>query len=122
MMKGFRPQRIVGAVVSNAEGCAKVGGDILKMGGSAVDAIIATMLCEGIKLPHSMGVGGGFIATLYHKDTNRVETLIAREAAPLAAHENMFKDMETITGEIGNENLNKQISLFPILKNTTNPF
>lgn len=72
---------------------------MLKNGGSAIDAAIATLLCEGVVLPHSLGIGGGFVATIYTKQTGKVETIIARETAPAAAHQNMFIG-EDITGAI----------------------
>ena len=68
-------------------------------GGSAVDAAIAVLLCEGVMLPHSMGIGGGFVATIYTKSTRKIETLIARESAPAAAHKDMFKGWTSITGK-----------------------
>lgn len=72
---------------------------MLKDGGSAIDAAIATLLCEGVILPHSLGIGGGFVATIYTKKTGKVESLIARETAPAAAHQDMFIEKE-ITGAI----------------------
>ncbi|XP_055911963.1 scoloptoxin SSD14-like isoform X2 [Eupeodes corollae] len=87
------------AVVSNGLGCAPIGSSMIDDGGSAVDAAIATLLCEGIMLPHSMGIGGGFFATIYNRTTKTIETLNARESAPLAATEGMFIN-KTITGAI----------------------
>jgi len=96
-LRSTEPQ-IIGAVVSNGRGCAEIGTDTLESGGSAVDAAIATLLCESVILPHSMGMGGGFVATLYTKETGKIETLIARESAPAAAHKDMFVNETVITG------------------------
>ena len=79
-----------GVVVTNAPPCAQIGGAILRKGGTAVDAAIAAMLSEGVAAPNTMGVGGGFIMTIYKKDTGVVHTLDSREVAPLAATEDMF--------------------------------
>lgn len=68
--------------------------------GSAADAAIATLLCEGVMLPHSMGIGGGFMATIYTKKTNKIETLNAREMAPAASSKDMFVGQPKITGKI----------------------
>ncbi|CAD7090854.1 unnamed protein product [Hermetia illucens] len=86
-----------GAVVSNGLGCAKIGQSIFKKGGSVVDVAIATLFCEGIADPQSLGIGGGFVSTIYIRSTGEVISLIAREAAPLAAHESMFVN-QSVTG------------------------
>ncbi|XP_055389785.1 glutathione hydrolase 1 proenzyme-like [Condylostylus longicornis] len=89
-----------GAVVSNGYECSKIGISILSKGGSAADAAIATLFCEGVVLPQSMGLGGGFVATIYTKSEYEVESLIAREAAPLRSHKDMFENTTEITGGI----------------------
>lgn len=69
-----------------------------KHNGTAVDAAIAVAFCEGVTMSQSMGLGGGFVASIYTKSNNKVENLIARERAPLAAHRMMFQN---ITSQVG---------------------
>ncbi|KAL5277597.1 hypothetical protein ACFFRR_002680 [Megaselia abdita] len=99
----FHPDRAsssysYGAITSNAEGCADLGRDIIKEGGSAADAAITLLLCEGVMLPQSSGIGGGFMATIKHG--NEVMTLTAREWAPLASTEDMFVNISSVVGGI----------------------
>lgn len=78
------------AVTSNGVECAEIGTNILRLNGSAVDAAIAVLFCEGVTCPQSAGIGGGFFATIYDRSTGTVQTLDARETAPAAATKNMF--------------------------------
>lgn len=71
---------------------------ILQENGSVADAAIAALLCEGITCPQSTGLGGGFVMTIFKKETNTIETLIARDVAPLRAHKDLFKDIEVAGG------------------------
>ena len=64
--------------------------DVMEEGGTAVDAAVAGMVCNGVFTSQSMGLGGGFMMTLYHQDTRTSLTLNAREAAPAAATQDMF--------------------------------
>ena len=64
--------------------------DVLYRNGTAVDAAIATMLCNGAVIGHSMGLGGGFVMTIYSKSQGKVFNLMARETAPAAATMDMF--------------------------------
>ena len=74
--------------------------DILKKGGSAADAAIATLFCEGIACPQSMGLGGGFVLTIYTKSTGKAESLIARDVAPIASNNSMFVNDNLVTGPL----------------------
>ena len=63
---------------------------VLKEGGTAVDAAITTLLCNGAVHSHSMGLGGGFFMTIYKKDEGKSYFLNAREVAPLKANSTMY--------------------------------
>ncbi|XP_077275212.1 glutathione hydrolase 1 proenzyme [Temnothorax americanus] len=79
-----------GAVSTNGQECSKIGADILSRNGSAVDAAIAALLCEGVACLHSMGLGGGFLMTIWDAKSKTADYLDARETAPMAATEDMF--------------------------------
>ncbi|XP_011636306.1 glutathione hydrolase 1 proenzyme-like [Pogonomyrmex barbatus] len=79
-----------GAVTTNGQECSRIGADILSRNGSAVDATIAALLCEGIASLHSMGLGGGFLMTIWDAKSKTADYLDARETAPMAATEDMF--------------------------------
>jgi gamma-glutamyltranspeptidase/glutathione hydrolase len=67
---------------------SEAGREILRAGGSAVDAAIAIQLVLGLVEPQSSGLGGG--AFLMHWDGARVVAYDGRETAPMAADENLF--------------------------------
>lgn len=74
---------------------------MLRRRGSAADAAIAIMFCEGIACPQSTGLGGGFVMTIYTRKTRKVESLIARERAPTAANETMFEGLPDSASQEG---------------------
>ena len=55
------------AVASDGAPCATIAADILKENGTAVDAAIAALFCNGVYNSHSMGIGGGFLMTIYNR-------------------------------------------------------
>lgn len=62
----------------------------MRKGGSAVDVAISVLFCEGVVLSEGMGIGGGFLATIYDKKNGTVHSLIAREVAPSSSTPDMF--------------------------------
>ncbi|XP_017770754.1 PREDICTED: gamma-glutamyltranspeptidase 1-like isoform X2 [Nicrophorus vespilloides] len=80
------------AVCADGPPCAQIGQQILQQKGSAVDATLAALFCNGLVNMQSMGLGGGFLMTIYKKDARKAYTLNARETAPLAATPNMFQN------------------------------
>ncbi|XP_061178533.1 glutathione hydrolase 1 proenzyme-like [Saccostrea echinata] len=71
-----------GAVVSDNVACSNIGRDFLLRGGSAADAAIATLLCNGVVTPHSMGVGGGLFIVYYDAKSQKAVYISGRERAP----------------------------------------
>ena len=67
---------------------SQAGLDILRQGGSALDAAIAVQMVLTLVEPQSSGIGGG--AFLLYHDGQRVRAYDGRETAPAAATENLF--------------------------------
>lgn len=65
---------------------------ILERNGSAVDAALAALICNGLTNMQSLGLGGGFIMTIYQRSTRQAFVLNARDRAPLAANVTMYGD------------------------------
>lgn len=82
-------------VVSAADPrAAEAGAKMLRAGGSATDAAIATMLALTVVEPQSSGIGGGGFF-LHGDNDGTVVTLDGRETAPLAATPEWFLDKGT---------------------------
>lgn len=69
---------------------AAAGVEILRKGGSATDAAIATMLALNVVEPESSGIGGGSFIVRYNSASGRTDTIDGREAAPKAADPHWF--------------------------------
>jgi gamma-glutamyltranspeptidase/glutathione hydrolase len=70
----------------------EAGADILRAGGSAVDAAIAVQMVLTLVEPQSSGIGGG--AFLLHHDGRRIQAFDGRETAPAGANEQLFLDAQ----------------------------
>ncbi|NXN63139.1 GGT5 hydrolase, partial [Himantopus himantopus] len=79
-----------GAVAADTETCSVIGRDILKSGGTAVDAAIAGLICTSVMNPQSSGLGGGVIFTIYNASTGTVEVINARETVPQVFPHNLL--------------------------------
>jgi gamma-glutamyltranspeptidase/glutathione hydrolase len=77
-------------VVSESAEAAAAGVEILKRGGNAVDAAVATALAVGVTNPASCGIGGGGFMLVYIAKDRAFYALDYRETAPLKAHPDMF--------------------------------
>jgi gamma-glutamyltranspeptidase/glutathione hydrolase len=73
----------------------QAGVDILKQGGSAVDAAIAVQAALGLVEPQSSGLGGGAFMVVYDPKTAKVWNYNGRETAPSNTTPELFLDPET---------------------------
>ncbi len=82
-----------GMVVTNQHLATKVGVDILKQGGNAVDAAVAVGYALGVVFPSAGNIGGGGFMTVRFAD-GRKTFIDFRETAPLAATPDMYLDRD----------------------------
>jgi gamma-glutamyltranspeptidase/glutathione hydrolase len=80
-----------GMVTSRSRLASEVGVEIMRAGGNAVDAAVATGFALAVTYPSAGNIGGGGFAVVRLPD-GRVTTLDHRERAPLSATENMYLD------------------------------
>jgi gamma-glutamyltranspeptidase/glutathione hydrolase len=71
---------------------AEAGRQILREGGSAVDAAIAAQMVLTLVEPESSGIGGGAFMMVYDPKTKQTLSFDGREAAPASATPGMFLD------------------------------
>ena len=83
-----------GVVVSANVLASEAGMEVLRAGGNAVDAAIATGLALAVVHPTAGNVGGGGFMVIRFPD-GRATTIDFREKAPLRAHPEMFVDPAT---------------------------
>ncbi|MBH1938326.1 gamma-glutamyltransferase [Streptomyces sp. AV19] len=79
-----------GAVASVDADASAAGIEVLRGGGNAVDAAVATAAALGVTEPYSGGIGGGGYLVHYRAKDHKVLTIGGRERAPLSAGRNLF--------------------------------
>ncbi|UTW46591.1 gamma-glutamyltransferase [bacterium SCSIO 12696] len=83
-----------GMVSSQRMLASEVGAEILRQGGNAVDAAVATGIALAVTLPRAGNLGGGGFMLVHLADENKTIALDYREMAPKAAHRDMFLDSD----------------------------
>jgi len=77
-------------IVATHKLATDAGLEMLRKGGSAVDAAVAAQAVMGLVEPQSSGLGGGTFLVLWNAKAKRVETYDGRETAPASATPDMF--------------------------------
>jgi gamma-glutamyltranspeptidase/glutathione hydrolase len=83
-----------GLVVAAHPLASQAGVDILRAGGSAVDAAVAVEAVLGLVEPQSSGLGGGGFLLHYDAQTRTVTAYEGREVAPMGATPTLFLDAD----------------------------
>ena len=83
-----------GMVVSASPLASEAGLLMLKKGGNAVDAAVATTFAISVVEPFSAGIGGGGFLLFHSQKTGEIKALDFRERAPIKATKNMYLDAE----------------------------
>ncbi|WP_438951951.1 gamma-glutamyltransferase [Porticoccus sp.] len=81
-----------GMVVSQEYLASEVGAEILKRGGNAVDAAVATGFAMAVTLPQAGNLGGGGFMMVYLANKDKTLAIDYREMAPAAARQDQFVD------------------------------
>src|SRR5690349_3583274 len=79
-----------GAVTSVDPDATRIGLEVLRQGGNAADAAVATAAALGVTEPYSSGIGGGGYFVYFDAASGEVTTIDGRETAPQAMPSNAF--------------------------------
>ena len=95
---GFTPKPLAKAkqhmVVAAHPLAAAAGLEMLRAGGSAVDAAIATQMVLNLVEPQSSGIGGGAFILTWDAKTKTLQSIDGRETAPEAVTPDLFLDAD----------------------------
>ena len=81
-----------GMVVTQEAAASRVGRDVLRLGGNAVDAAVAVGFALAVTLPRAGNIGGGGFMLIHRADLGRTVAIDYREAAPAATTKDVFLD------------------------------
>jgi len=81
-----------GMVVSQTYDASEAGLLVMKQGGNAIDAAVATAFALAVTYPQAGNIGGGGFMMIYLAEEERVIAVDYREMAPALAHRDMFLD------------------------------
>ncbi len=91
----FQPVIATGGMVASEQRLATVAGaEMLRLGGNAVDAAVATGFALAVVLPNAGNLGGGGFMLIHEARTGRDVALDFRETAPAAARRDMYLDAQ----------------------------
>jgi gamma-glutamyltranspeptidase/glutathione hydrolase len=79
-----------GMVVAQEKLAARIGADILRRGGNAVDAAVATGFALAVTYPRAGNIGGGGFMVIHSADRNQDVAIDYRETAPAATTRDIF--------------------------------
>jgi gamma-glutamyltranspeptidase/glutathione hydrolase len=90
VIEGKTVQATDSMVVTRHYLASRIGNDVLRAGGNAIDASVAVSFALSVVLPQASPLGGGGFMVIHHKQDNKNYALDYREMAPLKATEDMF--------------------------------
>jgi len=79
-----------GMVVAQEKIAARLGADVLRRGGNAVDAAVATGFAMAVTYPRAGNVGGGGFMVIHSRDHNEDVAIDYRETAPAATTREIY--------------------------------
>jgi gamma-glutamyltranspeptidase/glutathione hydrolase len=79
-------------VVTQEAAASRVGLDVLRHGGNAVDAAVAVGFALAVTLPRAGNIGGGGFMLIHRADLNKTTAIDYRETAPAATTKDVFLD------------------------------
>jgi gamma-glutamyltranspeptidase / glutathione hydrolase len=79
-----------GMVVAQEKIAARIGADVLRRGGNAVDAAVATGFAMAVTYPRAGNIGGGGFMVIHSRDRNEDVAIDYRETAPAATTSEIF--------------------------------